>query len=528
MAFTIEGLPEISKLSKGDQILICTSEGLKSLSSEVLGNVFSDTSLFDNRTFSEINEANIQNISTHDKLRKWFAKDTSDELYLRYNNGNVTFIKEVVITDVETEEPVTIQATTYNGKKLYWTKDVTKAKFNNGLPWTTDDEKEEKITVTTDETEYPVHVYQYYSDVVKSIEFVDANGDFMIRDTFKTGNNSIGLIQKQDDSFLIELLDNTVAKCGLMMSKNPDDGSYSAKLIGVWENVNDWDIDDVLLKPEFKEWYYTNQDYYNYVNILSVNTANKIKWRLTKNTNNQVYSVLEDGYLKFYFAQIKTQATGEYIQEIVKNKFGKQLYWEDNMDVGGGVSSNGVPVLNGKYTFMTTTVTNYPVYVYQYNTTEIFSISQETLTDSSKGIRMKFGGVSNGYGEISRLSSGLEIRYMGFDSSTSKYVEKSKVVLGETSKLTGSWKVGEKDIIELPENPVDVENEHYLSNTNGVKTWKKKTKELPELPDEVTEPLFLSYDPTTESMTWVTKSELLGTTIDTPDEEPVDGDTTTT
>lgn len=527
----IEGLPAISQLSKGDQILIATSEGIKTLSSEVLGNVFSDTSLFDNRTFSEVAEVNTQSISTHNKLRKWFAQDTSDEIYLIYSEGgNIKFVKETVVTDIETQEAVTIQATDLSGNKLYWNENPDDSKFSNGLPWVSDDEEERKVHVQYEESDYPVQVYQYNRTLIKSSEIIVNGSSVDVKDTYQTGTNSFGVIQKSDNSFKFQLMEGSTTKCGFELSKN-DDGTFSAKLNGTWEGVNDWDLEDALLKPDFKEWFYNEQDIYTPINVLSVNTANKVKWFLNKNYNNQVYAVVEEGTVKIYYAQIKTSSGGSYTQKLVQNKFGQQLYWQVDVSAVRGTDEQGYPIVNGSRVYMVTEQTDYPVYIFDYDEKLLCSLENSTLSDNSEGVKLTFTGVNGRIGEIYRTNTELMMRYIDESGKV-----KSSISMGEESILTGEWKIGNDSIIELPTLPTDKTTEYHLVVKDGKKSWssdtelpaspadsgkkvltsnggnlswESETAELPTLPTDISERLLLSVNPDTKKLEWVTVSEIL-------------------
>lgn len=500
MAFRIEGLPLISSLNKGDQVLVYTGEGLKTLTAEVLGSVFSDTSVYDNRVFSRLEELNTQYFSTHDKIRKYLAEDITDEVYFTVSKGKVACIKDTVALDVETGLPLEITATALNGKKMYWTSDPKKARYKSGMPWVTDDAREERVTVTLEETPYPVYVYQYYSKILSmfSVES-DEDGNPTLTTSYTTASGSSAILKKAKEEFTLQLTEGSVAKCGFRLSKNPD-STYSAKLIGTWENVNDWDIDDVVKKSEFKPFVYENAGPYAYLDILSVNTANKVKWRITRDTTNKVYSVLEGSTLKVYYSQIQTDSSGTYTQDLVRNRLGNPLYWPEDLDSYGS-TDHDFPVFNGRRVYPTTTPTPYPVHVYRYRDIELFSLEYD------RGIRLKFSDSGNRRAEISKTTEGLVLRYLSNTGS-----ELSKLVLDDSgTSFSGPVKSEGSTLIGLPTLPTAPGTEYYLSSVGGNRSWKEKTPELPKLPENPTERLVLSYNPESKEVEWVPVSELTPT-----------------
>lgn len=490
MALNIDGLPLISELSPDSQILVQTNEGLKALSAEVLGAVFSNTSLYDTLNNLQVDDINAQHISTSNKVRKYFDSDTTDELYLRIQGVSIDFIKDSVVFNVETQKPVVVQATDLSGNKLYWNYNPYDCEFNNGLPWKTPEDK--KIFYTRDITDYPVEVYQYTTHYIKRSEItMDSDVEPSMKETYYSkGTTSIGTIQKVDNSFILQLKETGKDPCGLNLSLNKD-GTVSCKLIGTWEGVNDWDLEDVVKKSKFKWWYHENLDYTSYERTLSVNTADKIAWRLEKDTNNHVFSEIDGNYIKIYLAQTKTSGSGNFIQEQATNILGEPLYWKVDMEYQSGVSSNHIPTHLGSYQFMTIEKTDYPVYIYQYNLIELFVIDVEKLTDGSNGTKMSFKGVNGKTGEIYKTGSQFVIRYL---DATGKEV--SKIVMGDKeSSLSGTWKAGEKTLSEneLPSKVIDSDN-RVLTLVNGLLSWKVPTSELPEQPTGKTEKHLISSD----------------------------------
>lgn len=501
MGLKIDGLSTISQLSKGDQILVATKDGLKSLSAEVLEAVFSNTSLFETYNLVELSNLNVQNISTHNKVRKYLKSDISPEVYIEYTSGQVNVIKATVLTDTD-GNPLTAQASDLRGNLLYWSEEITLAEYFDGLPWK--NAKDEKIYMTTEETEFPVTVYQYSAQYLKQSKVTqDSKGNPVITDTFTTAGTSKGIVEKRENSFLIQLQEKGKDPCGLQISLNKD-GTVTGKLVGTWEGVNDWDIDDVIKKPEFKEWFYHNLDYNMYANVLSVNTADMIGWCLNNDTNNHVIAEVNEGIIRIYLAQNKVSGAGTYIQEQAKNKFGDLLYWKEDMTYQSGVNGEHIPIHNGEFAFMTTEETDYPVFIYQYNYIPLFTMETEDADDGTRATILKFAGVNGKLGEIYKNSSQFVMRYL--DSKGKEY---SKIVLGETeSELTGKWKSGSRVLSEneLPIQSASTKDKMLMSSgtnaqwtslgeTEVIKNLIERIEELEQKIEDLTKPV----EPTGES-----------------------------
>lgn len=460
----IQGLKSLSELSQDDQVIVVTSEGLRTLSAEVLGVTFSNTSLFDSYSLIEASSVNVQNLSTHNQLRKYLQSDTSDELYLQYSEGQIQFIKASVIKDLNTGKPIVIQATDITGKELYWNLDIKNAIYYNGMPWKTSDEK--KIKIVHDITSFPVMVYQYTTSNVKTCEIImDSLGETTLLDTYySSGGSSKGVIKKYGKNFIFQMEESGNRICGIQISVN-NDNTISGKLIGEWQGITDLDLDSVLRKAQFKDWYYTNYDYNLYGTVLSVSTADKVGWYLNQDTSNHIYTEVKDDYVKIFLAQNRTNSTGSLLVEQAKNIVGQLLYWKQDMTYQSGVNSNHVPIHSGVATFMTAEITNFPVYIFMYNTTELFSLKIDTMSDNSRGARLLFSGLDNRVAEISKSSTEFCMKLT--DKETGGVY--SSICLGiDKSELKGNW-VGIND--EIPDYNFEDEEVRVLTSKGGTLSW---------------------------------------------------------
>lgn len=470
----VNGLSSVTQLSKGDKVLVVTSKGIEELDAEVLGKVLSNTSLFETYKLIELSELNVKNITTHNKIQKYLNGDVSDEIYMEYQDNTVKFLRGQVLKNTD-GVALTTQAQAITGEPLYWSHDIVGAEYFENFPWKTQDD--EKIFITTEKTGFPVEVYQYHITTLKQCEIEIVNSEPVITDLYYSKPTSQGVVKKQNNEFMFYLKENGTETCGIQMSVN-EDGTVTGKLIGTWEGLNDWDVDQALTTGNFKDWFYHNQDYYTYIKTLSVETSNKIGWYLNNEVNTlHVYIRLENSELVVIQAKNKTNNAGSYIQEQAVNLLGEKLYWNQEMVYQIGTSGNGIPLKSGKYVFMTTEETDYPVYIYQYDETELFRIDYGSLSDNSQGVRQIFSDGSDRIATISKTNTEFSIELK--NKSTNAIL--SKVILSETGgKLTGTWKVGDYElgIDELPKQSSSTKDK-VLKSDGTACSWENETKELP-------------------------------------------------
>jgi hypothetical protein len=467
----VNGLSSVTQLSKGDRVLVVTNDGIQELDAEVLWKVLSNTSLFETYNLVELSELNVQTLTTHNKIQKYLNEDTSDEIYLEYSDNTVKFIRGRVLLNSD-GIPLISQAQAISGELLYWSQNITDAVMFKGFPWKSQDD--EKIFITTEKTDYPVSIYQYELSLLKESEIEIVDNEPVITDIFSSSVTSQGVVKKQKNEFLFYLQENSDKQCGIKMSVN-EDGTITGKLIGTWDGLNDWDVDQALTTGKFKNWFYNNQDYYTYIKTLSLETSNKVGWYLNKDTNIHVFTRIENSQIIVIQAKNKTNSAGSYIKEQAVNNLGNKLYWNQEMDYQVGTSGNGIPLKSGKYVFMTTEETDHPVWIYQYVETELLRFDYGVLPDNSNGIRQIFSDGSGTTTVISKTNTEFNIEF----KKNNKTV--AKINLKETGgQLTGTWKVGDKELNtnELPEQSNSTKDKILKSNGQTC-SWETESKELP-------------------------------------------------
>lgn len=496
--FKLTGLKSVTQLSKGDTVIVQTKDGLVELDAEVLGKVLSNTSLFETYDRIELSELNVKTLTTHNKIQKYLDSDKTDELYVEITDDCViNLIRGQVLTNTD-GIPLTTQAQTITGELLYWSHDLVGIDYHNGFPWKTSGD--EKIYITTKKTSFPVDVYQYHLTTLKQSHVQMINNEPIIEDSFFTkGVVSKGTIKKQNNEFLFILEERGKGDCGIKISLN-EDGTVTGKLIGMWEGLNDWDVEDALTTNNFKNWYYKSQDYYTYVKTLSMETSNKIGWYLNQETETlHSFIRIENNEFSVILAKNKTNNAGNYIQEQAVNLLGERLYWKQDMTFQVGVSSNGIPLKNGKYVFMTTEVTDYPVYVYQYDETILFKIDYDSISDGSKSARQVFMDSGDFIAVTSKSNTEFALEFK--NKINGKIL--SKLVLNQLGgSLTGVWKVGDYQlgVNELPEQNETTSGKILKSDGTNGSHWKDEKQELPPQTEAVKNYL-LSTDG--ESTTWI-------------------------
>ena len=470
----LDGLSSVTQLSKGDKVLVVTSNGIEELDAEVLGKVLSNTSLFETYKLVELSELNVRNITTHNKIQKYLDGDDSDEIYTEYQDHTIKFLRGQVLKNSD-QIPLTTQAQAITGELLYWSHDISRATYFEGFPWKSEDD--EKIFITTEDTGFPITVYQYNLTTLRQSETEIIDNEPVITDIYYSKPTSKGVIKKQNNEFTFFLEENGTKTCGIQISVNEDDNSVTGKLIGTWKGLNDWDVDNALTRGNFKDWFYHNQDYYTYVETLSVETSNKIGWYLNNEVENiHVYFRIENSQLVVIQAKNKTNSAGSYIKEQAVNLLGEKLYWRQEMIYQVGTSGNGVPLKSGKYVFMTTEETEYPVYIYQYDEIELFRIDYGSLSDNSKGVRQIFSDGSDRITVISKTNTEFSVEFRKKSDNSVL----SKILLGETGgKLSGTWEVNDHKlgINELPEQSSATKN-RVLKSNGYTCSWESETKEL--------------------------------------------------
>ena len=153
----------------------------------------------------DIAELTVDRLSTSKRVRKYILGDTSDDNYLEIQDNYIRLITGSVATESET--PLTEQATNRLGQDLYWQREPA-GHDAGGYPV---DEDGNQIYATTEETDWPVMVYQYVELVKSEYAFRNINGVYQPQIILGAGDNqgnSIGYIWKDPTSLLMQYVDS--------------------------------------------------------------------------------------------------------------------------------------------------------------------------------------------------------------------------------------------------------------------------------------------------------------------------------
>lgn len=153
----------------------------------------------------DIAELTVDRLSTSRRVRKYILGDTSDDNYIEIQDNYIRLITGSVATESET--PLTEQATNRLGQDLYWQREPV-GHDAGGYPV---DEDGNQIYATTEETDWPVMVYQYVELVKSEYAFRNINGVYQPQIILGAGDNqgnSIGYIWKDPTSLLMQYVDS--------------------------------------------------------------------------------------------------------------------------------------------------------------------------------------------------------------------------------------------------------------------------------------------------------------------------------
>lgn len=433
MALKLTNLPVLQELLENYQILVQTPDGLQQIPVDLFGISVSSTSLFETYSTNIINSLNSKVLSTSDKIQRYLSGDTSDEVYMEIKGSSIkTYRGEVLFKDGKAQS---IQLADGSGRFLYWDKPLTDCEWYDGLPWKT--VNGEKINVTHEETQWPVMSYKYLIEPIKSETVQSTHGlEPTFEDTYVSGNSNLkGHIIKTPDMFIFKTTSSN-GECGLLIQADTN-GALSGKLLGYWEGLTDIAPDRYITKDNLKEFWYNDQDYYNYSVATYLDTSDKIGWYLNDDLNNKVYSVQDKDCLKFYQAIPRiNSSTGSPIKEQAVNIFGNPLFWKQDMTDNTGVTNHKLPLKSGNYVYMTSEETQWPVYIWQYDITELFKI----ISDGSNGVKQVFSDASGNMAEL-YINNGLHLRYL--KNGTSEPI--SLMMSNTNGVLSGNWCISDSE-----------------------------------------------------------------------------------
>ena len=130
--------------------------------------------------FGEIADLSVNRLSTSRRVVKYLAKDTTDDNFIRVEGQSLEFVAGIA-------KSMTEQAKNPNGELIYWEADPAGASIgSDGYPYANG----ERIFTTTNQTSWPVMVYQYEEQVKRAISFESDGQYYYPVDTFGAGDTN--------------------------------------------------------------------------------------------------------------------------------------------------------------------------------------------------------------------------------------------------------------------------------------------------------------------------------------------------
>ena len=165
----------------------------------------------------DIAELTVDRLSTSRRVRKYILEDTSDDNYIQIQDNHQRFITGTAKTDeLNPTVYLTEQATNRFGQGLYWQREPVSHNAQ-GYPL---DEDGEQIYATTEQTNWPVMVYQYDELVKAEFAFEAESGIYVPVLTLGAGDNNgytKGILHKSADGFDITFMDSDGNDTGIRM-----------------------------------------------------------------------------------------------------------------------------------------------------------------------------------------------------------------------------------------------------------------------------------------------------------------------
>lgn len=128
----------------------------------------------------EIADLSVNRLSTSRRVVKYLAGDTSDDNFIRVAEQSLEFVAGIAKSTTE-------QAKNPNGELIYWEADPAGASIgSDGYPYANG----ERIFTTTNQTSWPVMVYQYEEQVKRAISFQSDGQYYYPVDVFGAGDNN--------------------------------------------------------------------------------------------------------------------------------------------------------------------------------------------------------------------------------------------------------------------------------------------------------------------------------------------------
>lgn len=165
----------------------------------------------------DIAELTVDRLSTSRRVRKYILEDTSDDNYIQIQDNHQRFITGTAKTDeLNPTIYLTEQATNRYGEGLYWQREPVSHNAQ-GYPL---DEDGQQIYATTEQTNWPVMVYQYDELVKAEFAFEEESGTYVPVLTLGAGDENgytKGILHKSADGFDITFMDSEGNDTGIRM-----------------------------------------------------------------------------------------------------------------------------------------------------------------------------------------------------------------------------------------------------------------------------------------------------------------------
>lgn len=165
----------------------------------------------------DIAELTVDRLSTSRRVRKYILEDISDDNYIQIQDNHQRFITGTVKTDEHNPTVyLTEQATNRYGEGLYWQRQPV-SHDAQGYPL---DEDGQQIYTVTEQTNWPVMVYQYDELVKAEFAFEEESGTYVPVLTLGAGDENgytKGILHKSAAGFDITFMDSEGYDTGIRM-----------------------------------------------------------------------------------------------------------------------------------------------------------------------------------------------------------------------------------------------------------------------------------------------------------------------
>lgn len=154
----------------------------------------------------DVAELTVDRVSTSRRVRLYNLQNTDDDNFVQIQDNFIQLVTgSVKYSESDPNTPLTAQATNRNGSSLYWQKEPD-SYDSDGYP---QDEDGNQIFATTEETDWPVTVYQYDELVKAQWSFEDVDGTYTPQIILGAGDpsgNSKGFLYKEATDLILSYL----------------------------------------------------------------------------------------------------------------------------------------------------------------------------------------------------------------------------------------------------------------------------------------------------------------------------------